>query len=287
MKKYQLPRVAFIINPNSAKKNYQTLLRRLHALVENPLVYLSESALGTETFIRDRWEEIDTFVAVGGDGTISSVARLLAGTDKNLAVYPKGSGNGFAKETRFRKNLYGLLRKLNTPEIRQVDTFSLNGQFALNLAGAGFDGQVSKDFELTKRGLSNYVKVSFRNFFLLRPFRIAFPAPYEEFSGEYMMMNVANSRQFGNNAFIAPYANMSDGLAEIVLVKKFPFTYSANFAVKMFTKRLNRDKYIKHFSVSELTIEVGTSVWHLDGEFRALESPVHLKVFPGSLNILS
>ena len=33
------------------------------------------------------------------------------------------------------------------------------------------------------------------------------------------MMNIANTRQFGNNAYIAPHASKSDGLLEIALVK--------------------------------------------------------------------
>lgn len=33
------------------------------------------------------------------------------------------------------------------------------------------------------------------------------------------MLNVANTRQFGNNAYIAPHADYSDGLVDIVLVK--------------------------------------------------------------------
>jgi diacylglycerol kinase family enzyme len=35
------------------------------------------------------------------------------------------------------------------------------------------------------------------------------------------MMNIANTRQFGNNAYIAPHASKSDGLVDMVLVKKF------------------------------------------------------------------
>ena len=35
------------------------------------------------------------------------------------------------------------------------------------------------------------------------------------------MLNVANTRQFGNNAYIAPHASKSDGLLEIALVKSF------------------------------------------------------------------
>ena len=100
------------------------------------------------------------------------------------------------------------------------------------------------------------------------------------------MLNVANTRQFGNNAYIAPHASKSDGLLEIALVKKFPFTHSAVFAYRMFTKKLVSNQYIHYLSVPEITFSVDSDLWHLDGEFNKIKSPVHVKVLPKSLKIL-
>ena len=66
--------VAFIINPFSAKKNYQPFLNSLQAKVENPLYLISKSIQDTENFINENFEKIDIFAAIGGDGTISTVA---------------------------------------------------------------------------------------------------------------------------------------------------------------------------------------------------------------------
>ena len=100
------------------------------------------------------------------------------------------------------------------------------------------------------------------------------------------MLNIANTRQFGNNAYIAPKASKSDGLVDMVLVKKFPLTYSALFAFRMFTKRLKDDEYVTYLPVSEISFKVNTKNWHLDGEFNKIQPPVHVKVQPSSLNIL-
>ncbi len=48
------------------------------------------------------------------------------------------------------------------------------------------------------------------------------------------MINFANTKQFGNNAFIAPDADYADGILEIVLVKKFPFYYFFKFGYQLF-----------------------------------------------------
>lgn len=100
------------------------------------------------------------------------------------------------------------------------------------------------------------------------------------------MLNVANTRQFGNNAYIAPHASTTDGLAEIILVKKFPLHYGAIFASKMFSKNLRENKYVTFLSVPEIEFSVDTKDWHLDGEYNEISSPIHIKVLPKSLRIL-
>jgi YegS/Rv2252/BmrU family lipid kinase len=279
--------VAFIINPFSAKKNYQPFLEELKKKVENPLYYISESIQGTDDFIQENFQNIDIFVAIGGDGTISTIARNLIGTSKILAIFPAGSGNGFSNETNFRKNLDELLEKIKANKSRKIDTFTVNDKLSINVSGTGFDGKVVKEFEKTSRGFKNYIKVSLKTFFNYKPIKVKFfDEQYQQYNGKYLMLNIANTRQFGNNAYIAPQASKSDGLVDIVLVKKFPLTYSALFAYRMFTKKLKDDDYVTYLPVSEIEFKVNTKNWHLDGEFNKIKSPIHIKVQPSSLNIL-
>jgi YegS/Rv2252/BmrU family lipid kinase len=282
-----MEKVAFIINPFSAKKNYQPFLNELKKKVENPLYYISESILGTDEFIQKHFSDTDIFVAIGGDGTISTVAQNLINTEKILAIFPAGSGNGFSNETQFSKNLDELLEKLNQRKSRKIDTFTVNGRLSINVSGTGFDGKVVKEFEKTSRGFKNYIKVSLKTFFSYKPIKLKFfDEKYQKYNGKYLMINIANTRQFGNNAYIAPMASKSDGLVDMVLVKKFPLTYSALFAFRMFTKKLKDDDYVTYLPVSEIEFRVNTKNWHLDGEFNKIKSPIHIKVQPSSLTIL-
>ncbi|WP_428067953.1 diacylglycerol/lipid kinase family protein [Chryseobacterium gambrini] len=282
-----MEKVAFIINPFSAKKNYQPFLNELKAKVKDPLYYISESIPGTDQFIQDHFNTVDIFVAIGGDGTISTVARNLINTEKILAIFPAGSGNGFSNETQFSKNLDELLEKIKIKNSRKIDTFTVNDRLSINVSGTGFDGKVVKEFEKTTRGFKNYIKVSFKTFFSYKPIKLKFfDEKYKQYNGKYLMVNIANTRQFGNNAYIAPHASKSDGLVDMVLVKKFPFFYSMLFAFRMFTKKLKQDDYVTYLPVSEIEFKVNTKNWHLDGEFNKIKSPVHVKVQPSSLRIL-
>ena len=279
--------VAFIINPFSAKKNYHPFLQALKMRISNPLFYISDSIEGTFNFIDENYTTTDIFVAVGGDGTISTVAKKLIGTEKILAIFPAGSGNGFSNETKFSKDLDELLAKIKTKYVKKIDTFTVNGKLSINVSGTGFDGKVVKEFEKTERGFKNYIKVSIKTFFNYKPVKIKFLTEnFEKYNGKYLMLNIANTRQFGNNAYIAPNASKSDGLVDLVLVKKFPLAYSPFFAFRMFTKRLKDDQYVTYLPVSEIEFEVNTKNWHLDGEFNSIQSPITIKVQPKSLNIL-
>jgi YegS/Rv2252/BmrU family lipid kinase len=282
-----MEKVAFIINPFSAKKNYHPFLNELKSKVQNPLYYISESISGTDEFIKNNFGNVEIFVAIGGDGTISTVASNIINSDKILAIFPAGSGNGFSNETQFRKNLDELLEKIKLKKSRKIDTFTVNDKLSINVSGTGFDGKVVKEFEKTSRGFKNYIKVSLQTFFTYKPIKLQFfDEKYIQYNGSYLMVNIANTRQFGNNAYIAPMASKSDGLVEMVLVKKFPLTYSLLFAFRMFTKKLKDDDYITYLPISEIEFSVNTKNWHLDGEFNKIDSPIRIKVQPSSLNIL-
>ncbi|MDV3895127.1 diacylglycerol kinase [Elizabethkingia anophelis] len=277
----------FIINPFSAKKNYKEFLEKLQQKYPEANFMISKSIEDTHRFIDENFASTEVFVAVGGDGTISTVAQKLINTDKILAVFPAGSGNGFSNETNFTKNIDALLQKIKQKKFHKIDTFTINGNLSINVSGTGFDGEVIKKFEKTSRGFTNYIKVTVKTFFIFKSIKVEFEEKYKQYNGDYLMLNVANTRQFGNNAYIAPHADYSDGLVDIVLVKKFPLWHSLAFAFRMFTKNLKENEYLTYFPVSELKFNVRNSkAWHLDGEGIEIGSPIEIKVLPHSLNIL-
>lgn len=282
-----MDRAVFIINPFSAKKQSDLFIQKLKTKVDPLHYYVSESVEKTTEFILETKEKYDVYVAVGGDGTIASIAKSLVNTSKILAVFPAGSGNGFAYETQFDTNLEGLLKKIERRKYRKIDSIKIGSHLSINVSGAGLDAQVAKAFETTSRGFKNYVKVTLKTFFNYRPIQVDFHSQeLEKYSGEYMMLNLANTRQFGNFAYIAPKASKSDGLVDLVLIKKFSFLYSLPFAFRLFTKALKADKYLTYIPVSKAEFSLDTTCFQMDGEYVEVDSPLKVEVLPQSLTVL-
>lgn len=282
-----MQRTAFIINPNSSNGKYQSFLNKLNFLIDNPNIFISKSKKDTEDFINNNLNNIDIFVAVGGDGTISSIAKQLIYTDKILAVYPMGSGNGFAKENGFDKSIKKLLTKIQNKKSKIIDTIKINQEFSINVSGVGLDSVVAYNFEKTSRGFFNYIKTTIATFFSFNDINIKFKnIDYQKYNGKYLMLNVANTRQFGNNAFIAPNAILDDGLVDIVLVKRFSLIGSVKFAYQLFSKKLGGNPFVTYLRLEQIDLEIDNNIWHIDGDAMELPSPVEIQVLKHSLKVL-
>ncbi len=80
-------------------------------------------------------------------------------------------------------------------------------------------------------------------------------------------MACGNASQYGNNAFIAPHANIQDGKMDITILSPFGPLDIAPLAIQLFTKQIDRNSKIKTFKGKEVTIiRQNPGVMHLDGE---------------------
>jgi YegS/Rv2252/BmrU family lipid kinase len=280
----------FILNPYAGIPPIkffisEELKRRKHELSLHKSLSIDESG----TLIRQNFDKYDVFVAAGGDGTVHTVACQLAGTDKVLGVLPIGSGNGFAKELGFKPIIGSLLHDIEKNESLPIDLIEINNDLCLNAAGVGLDSFVAHSFnKLKARGFWSYVRVTFVNFFRLKPFHVTIKIPGEkDISADLFVLTAANTRQFGNYAFIAPDAVPNDGMMDIVIIRPFPKILAPAFVFRLFTKKLTRSKYITHFKTDkEITIITDETKFHIDGEPVTLSGDVKIKIKKNALKVL-
>jgi YegS/Rv2252/BmrU family lipid kinase len=280
----------FVLNPTSGVPPVNFIVSKELERRKNDLSYYrSLKKEDTERFIKDNFNDYNIFIAAGGDGTVHSVASEIVGTDKILGVLPLGSGNGFAKEFGFKMNVRSLLTDIERSESTNIDVIVINDKLCLNVAGIGLDSFVAHSFHnLRLRGFIPYVWLTFKTFLALRPFHVTIKCDGEEIVSEKLfVLTIANTRQFGNNAFIAPEAKPNDGLIDIVMIKPFPKILGSIFIIRLFTKRINNSKYVRHFQTDkEITIETAETRFHIDGEPVDISGKVIIRIKKEVLKVL-
>jgi diacylglycerol kinase family enzyme len=214
---------------------------------------------------------------------------LFRSSDKILGVLPLGSGNGFAKEFGFKMNVPSLLSDIKKAESMNIDVIEINNNLCLNVAGIGLDSFVAHSFNNLKlRGFLPYVWLTLKTFLRLRPFHVKIKCGGEEIVSEKLfVLTIANTRQFGNYAFIAPEAKPNDGIIEVVMIKPFPKILGLLFIIRLFTKRINKSKYVNHFKTDkEIVIETDETRFHIDGEPLDISGRVVIRIKKEFLKVL-
>ena len=279
-----------IINPGSGiiPVNYVVSLG-LDFLKEDYTIVKSLSKDDAKEIINHNSEKHDVFIAAGGDGTVHSVATQLVNTDKIFGVLPLGSGNGFAREFGFNINVNSLMSDIQKAEVMPIDVIDINGNLCLNVAGIGLDSLVAHSFnDLKHRGFFPYIWFTLKTFIRLRPFPVTIWCGGEKVVSENLFaVTIANTRQFGNNAFIAPDAKPNDGIINLVLIKPFPKRFGLLFVIRLFTKRINKMKFVKQIKTDkEIVIETQETRMHIDGEPCNTDGKVTIKIKREALNVL-
>ena len=280
----------FILNPTAGVQPVNFIVsKELHRLKNELTCLKSLTAAESKTLIKNNLDNHNVFVAAGGDGTVHTVASKLVGSEKILGVLPLGSGNGFAKEFGFKLNLRSLLNDIKKAESIYIDVIEINDKLCLNVAGIGLDSFVADSFSKLKlRGFLPYVWLTLKTFLQLRPFHVTIKCDGEEiFSDKLFVLTVANTRQFGNYAFIAPAARPNDGIIDLVLIKPFPKILGPLFIIRLFTKRINKSKYVRLIKTDkEIVIQTDETRFHIDGEPLEISGKAVVKIKREVLKVL-
>lgn len=280
----------FILNPYAGIIPVKIIISEELKRRKNELSYFKSLSIDDSgSRIKQSFEKYDIFIAAGGDGTVRSVASELIGTNKILGVLPMGSGNGFAKELGFRTNIRSLLKDIKKAEKLQIDVIKINDMNCLNVAGVGLDSFVAHSFDRLKtRGFWSYAWVTMINFARLKPVNIEIiPEGEETITEDLFVFTIANTRQFGNNAYIAPDARPDDGIVDLVMIRPFPKFMFPVFIYRLFRGSLKESKYVKYLRTDKsLTIRTSETRFHIDGEAVEIPGDVSVKVISNALSVL-
>jgi YegS/Rv2252/BmrU family lipid kinase len=233
--------------------------------------------------------QAEVVVAVGGDGTVSEVARGLVGTEKILGIIPCGSGDGLALHLGISRLPFLAIRTLNKGCEARIDVARMNGQPFFCTAGFGLDAQVSMEFaRSTSRGLPRYIALAWEEW---KQHSLAQYAIRSEkgmlWEGKAVFVTVANANQWGNQARIAPMASLQDGLLDVVVVNPFSTLEIPDLAARLMMGQAPTSKHFLHFRGHHFYIwRNGGGPVHFDGDPFDAGTSFELDVLPGALRVM-
>lgn len=231
---------------------------------------------------------IDIVVAVGGDGTVNEVGRALVNTKTAMGILPCGSGNGLARHLNLPMNLKKSIDILNDCDIHTLDYGLINRHPFFCTCGMGFDAFISMKFaEAGKRGPITYMQKILEEGLSYQP--ETYEIEDEEGTRRYkaFLVSAANASQYGNNAYIAPQASMSDGLLDIIIMEPFDLIEAPQVAIELFNKTLDKNLKIKTFRASHIHIHrKSEGIIHYDGDPVMADADVDISIVPKGINII-
>ncbi len=211
---------------------------------------------------------IDIVVAVGGDGTVNEVGRALVHSNTALGIIPTGSGNGLARHLLIPMKIKGAIQVLNDCEITDLDYGIINDHPFFCTCGVGFDAFISEKFaEAGKRGPITYLENILKEGLKYEPETYEIEAENGTIKKKAFLISCANASQYGNNAYIAPQASMSDGMIDVIIMEPFDALEASQISIEMFNKTLDKNNKIKTFRSKEIKIyRKAPGVIHYDGD---------------------
>ena len=228
-------------------------------------------------------------VAWGGDGTINEVASALAFREVSLAVIPSGSGNGLARELKIPCQVDQAFAVAFSGTERVIDAGEIEGRLFFNIAGVGLDADVAHEFAATglvQRGFSRYIEIATRRLLSFHAGDYRIVADGTAMETRAIVIAIANGRQYGNGAVIAPDAQIDDGKLEVIVVGERSALKAMMQIPMLFSGRIGQVPGISMLPARDVTIEsAGRMIYHADGEPCDGGTSIRARIRPAALRV--
>lgn len=260
----------FIVNPISGgRKVHQSIVKLIDNQLDKKIYvpkvcYTQYAGHANEIAAEAVKNGVSTVVAIGGDGTVNEVGKALIHTNTALGIIPTGSGNGLARELEIPMKPAKAIESLNTPVSKIIDVCYANEVPFFCTAGIGFDAHCAEIFsKIEGRGMLNYVKVGFSEFWKYKPLRCIFGASdYDIFS-----ITFGNASQFGNNAYITPTAVIDDGLIDCTIINPPSAIQALSMISQLFNGNIHSSVLSENYRGTKFKVSTEQNLLiHYDGE---------------------
>lgn len=291
-----MKRARVIYNPSSGKEMGRRHLADILTALESVGYETSAFATrkkddATKEAERAVNNHFDLIIAAGGDGTVYEVINGIAKQEKRplLGIIPLGTSNDFAKAIGIPKNIKKALDILKKGVTKKVDVGKMNQRYFINIAAGGSLTELT--YEVPSRlktvfGQMAYYFKGIEKMMQFKPYTISAIIDGEKIEEEIMLFLISNTNVVGGFDKLAPSADFTDGLFDVLMLKKCNVAELGRVMGRLLSGEHVHDPLILQYRAKKIDITPSKNVQiNLDGELGGI-APCHFEVMPEHLNVV-
>lgn len=285
--------LVFIINPKSGVDREKAIQLAIDSKLDMTqysyeLIHTEYAKHGTTLAKEAANKGAYAVVAVGGDGSVNDIVAGLIGTETALAIIPKGSGNGMARTMDIPLKELEAIEVINKGNAVMIDIGFANERPFISNAGVAFDALISKKFAKSKRrGFAIYSWLVTRYMWTYKEWNWDITIDGEHIKERAFIISIANGKQFGYNFQIAPIADWTDGLFDIVVIKKFPKLLGGLLVMRAMNGTIIDSPYVKHYTGKDVVIHhPKLTLMQTDGDAHECTDTIHFRIEKGLQKVI-
>lgn len=297
----------FIINPSSGRQNFKENLTQIAGklimdqTVSTIDVFYTEQKDDAKNKVAGlKKGDYDFVVSVGGDGTLNEVVNglILSQSEIPLAIISSGTVNDFATYLKLPSvaNTEEFCEMIKNFRLKDVDAGKINEEYFINVVAGGIltdiAYKVPKDRKAIFGKLAYYMEgaLELPKTFFGDLMQLEYELNGEVYQDPATLFIVANSRSVGGFKDAVPMASVSDGMLDILILKRVDLFHVSDLVFKFLQGEHPQHECIEYMQTDEIKIrEIGNKTdvsIDYDGELLDGGLPVHIKVVPKALKIL-
>jgi diacylglycerol kinase family enzyme len=235
----------------------------------------------------------DAVVAAGGDGTVSTVASVLAGSDMPMGVLPLGTLNHFAKDLGLPLDLGEAVKTIASRRTVKVDVGEVNGRTFLNNSSIGIYPDIVMEREaLRRRGYRKWTALAVATAGILRHYRglvlkITAGGPAETARTPFLL--VGNNEYQIDGIHLGDRSRLNGGRLSAYHAPRVHARELPRLLALALAGRARENHILESFLARELRVETpGRRSLRvaLDGEIVRMTAPLHYRIRPLALRVI-
>jgi diacylglycerol kinase family enzyme len=232
-------------------------------------------------------------LAGGGDGTISAVASVLAGSDTALGVLPLGTFNYFARNLGIPLDFQEAARVCLEGELQAVSLGEVNGRVFLNNASLGLYPAMLREREKTysrwgRSQLLAYVSALLALLRVRRYMQVEVSAAGERRQFRTPLLFAAHNPHQVESFGVAGADCLQGGKLAFYILPPLSRAGMIRVASRMLLRRLEPREDFHLICADTARVESRRAILNVayDGEIEVMRSPLHFQFRPNALRVI-